>query len=820
MINTVKASKIVIILLCIGFVFSSDQTAQAVTASEWKAGNIIDDVIFTDKGSLSVDQIQTFLNSKVGTGTNGVPGQCDTNGTRTSEWGGGTRAQYGASVGKPGPFTCLKDFYEVPKTEPGPGIPENNYGGKPTPAGARSAAQLIWDAAQRYNISPKVLLVKLGTESAGPLTSDDWPFLSQYTYAMGAHCPDVWDPVQQKWVAKCDVNYSGFSIQISESAKMLRGYLDNMTQPWWPYRKPYQTNKLLYNMDENACGSSNVYIENKATAALYTYTPYQPNAAALNNMYGTGDSCSAYGNRNFWRTFSDWFGSTSGLLVKVRDGDGTIYLNFGGTYYPIPSWDIIRAYGLGGTPLTLIDRSALQDLSQGPLLSQVVRFGDNATVYLVEGGSYHPVQDWTTLARYGFDSNNKVDYTNTNLLNILRSGDTMSVFARQPNGAIYYVDSMKKHIFLDYKTFSNVGPSLSSNGQLNFSNLSNEFMNRLNDSSPMLIDGSFVKAYGQATVYLYDKGLLRPLSYNNWMSWGARLDYDNINPVSLSQITNGTIAPTIITDGTARYLVSSGKKYIFDANTQSSWGLADNQFNLVSSQALDRLTAGDHVKLLIRLFDGSVYKVSDGSRTAIPSLNDFNGFGYLWADVLNVDISVQSVLPNSGMLAFSPGSLIRLPDGSVSWVDNNNTRWTFPSADSFNNFGLNWGDIRNFDLHSLDNYITQSLQQLIQAPDGAIYLAEKGHLLTVDPQAYGATQYSFSGWVKSRLSSSLISKVPIGPHLSQFIQGSSATIYKVIDGKKCAARSPGSFIAAGGDWNTITKVSDGFLAKLQNGDTF
>jgi hypothetical protein len=42
-----------------------------------------------------------------------------------------------------------------------------------------------------------------------------------------------------------------------------------------------------------------------------TYThPYQPNQAALNNLYGIGDGCSAYGNRNFWRIFTGWFGST------------------------------------------------------------------------------------------------------------------------------------------------------------------------------------------------------------------------------------------------------------------------------------------------------------------------------------------------------------------------------------------------------------------------------------------------------------------------------------------------------------------------------
>jgi len=315
-----KISLLVIIasLLGLGFIITLTQTSYAVVTSDWKAGNIIDDSIFTDTESMNVSQIQDFLNYKVGTGTNGVPGQCDTNGIRTSELGGGTRAQYGAAHDNPVPFTCLKDFYEVPKTVPGSGVPANNYGGKPIPAGAKSAAQLIWDAAQKYDISPKVLLVKLGTESAGPLTSDDWPFLRQYTYAMGSHCPDS----GPNGSANCDSDYAGFSIQMDSAASLLRWYLDSMSQPWWSYKKPYQNNSILWNIVESGCGAADVFIENKATAALYTYTPYQPNQAALNNMYGTGDGCSAYGNRNFWRTYNDWFGSTMAINGSITISKG------------------------------------------------------------------------------------------------------------------------------------------------------------------------------------------------------------------------------------------------------------------------------------------------------------------------------------------------------------------------------------------------------------------------------------------------------------------------------------------------------------------
>jgi hypothetical protein len=76
-------------------------------------------------------------------------------------------------------------------------------------------------------------------------------------------------------------------------------------------------NQIRYDT-EVACGSSPVLIRNLATAGLYNYTPYQPNAAALANLYGTGDSCSAYGNRNTWRIWTDWFGDPTEPLPSAQ----------------------------------------------------------------------------------------------------------------------------------------------------------------------------------------------------------------------------------------------------------------------------------------------------------------------------------------------------------------------------------------------------------------------------------------------------------------------------------------------------------------------
>ena len=73
---------------------------------------IIDDVIFTNNSTMSVTQIQDFLNSKVPT--------CDTDGSLpASDFGRPdlTHAQYASSRGwQSPPYICLKNFSENSKS--------------------------------------------------------------------------------------------------------------------------------------------------------------------------------------------------------------------------------------------------------------------------------------------------------------------------------------------------------------------------------------------------------------------------------------------------------------------------------------------------------------------------------------------------------------------------------------------------------------------------------------------------------------------------------------------------------------------------------
>lgn len=242
----------------------------------FQAGNIISDAVFTNEDTMSEAQIQTFFNSKVSTCRGG-----------TDEDGR--------------PIVCLKNF-KIDSVNRSADSYCKGYSG----ARGESAARIIYRVAQSCNINPQVLIVMLQKEQS--LVTHTWPSAWRYDIALGQGCPDD---------APCDPQYVGFFHQVYGAARQMQIYLEGRHFTWYA---PGNTWNILYH-PTRACGTSPVYIANKATAALYYYTPYQPNAAALRAGYGAGDSCSSYGNRNFHNYFKDWFGSATGFPVTgaIRD---------------------------------------------------------------------------------------------------------------------------------------------------------------------------------------------------------------------------------------------------------------------------------------------------------------------------------------------------------------------------------------------------------------------------------------------------------------------------------------------------------------------
>ncbi len=252
--------------------------SSAASTANFKPGNIISDYMMGNYTSMTEKEIQSFLKSK-NSCSKALPSSYKNEGNNiysTTFSEGGRVYYYHAKNGK---FVCLADEKFGSGTE---------YGD--TVKNGETAAHIIWQAAQDYKINPQVLIVLLEKEQS--LITDQWPNNYQYRAATGYGCPDT---------AACDSKYYGFKNQVRNAANLFRTVLDG---GWTNY--PLGKNYIKYNPDAS-CGGSTVNIENLAASALYRYTPYQPNAAALAAGYGTA-TCGAYGNRNFYLFFYDWFG--------------------------------------------------------------------------------------------------------------------------------------------------------------------------------------------------------------------------------------------------------------------------------------------------------------------------------------------------------------------------------------------------------------------------------------------------------------------------------------------------------------------------------
>jgi len=269
-----SAAMIVIAVLASSLAAAVSAPSQAADGDLFDPGHIISDEVFYDKDAMTRAEVQSFLAAKGGNCTSG--------------------------------YTCIDDFTIRTSAKP-----VNDYCDGYVVA-TQNVAQIITGVAQSCGISPKVLLVTLQKETS--LVTRSNPTAHLYKRAMGYGCPDSNLP------ASSDSNQDGcydwaegFFQQIYHMAQQFKIY---QARPTSYGHIAGRTQWIDYHPNDS-CGSTQVYIQNQATAGLYNYTPYVPNKAALDAGYGSGNACSSYGNRNFFFLFTDWFGSTFTDLDKA-----------------------------------------------------------------------------------------------------------------------------------------------------------------------------------------------------------------------------------------------------------------------------------------------------------------------------------------------------------------------------------------------------------------------------------------------------------------------------------------------------------------------
>jgi hypothetical protein len=121
--------------------------------------------------------------------------------------------------------------------------------------GGRTAAQWIVGESSAQHISPVYMIARIETESSLIRSGT----LNKLRQATGCACPDG---------AVCDPNHAGFGLQVECAAELIRGYLDdldatNSTVTGWGVGRGKTTFDPCW-----------VVPQNRATAALYTYTPW------------------------------------------------------------------------------------------------------------------------------------------------------------------------------------------------------------------------------------------------------------------------------------------------------------------------------------------------------------------------------------------------------------------------------------------------------------------------------------------------------------------------------------------------------------------
>lgn len=543
--------------VCVSFVSS----ASALSGSQFKADRIIDDPFFYQSSSMSTAQVQSFLNAKVPT--------CDTNGTKMYN-STMTRAQYGTSKGYPPPYICLKSYSQNTPAIAG----ESGICGNLSAKSGRSASLIITDVANACGISPKVLLVILQKEEG--LVTDEWPWPSQYQKAMGFGCPDT---------SGCNTSYYGFFNQVYHAARQFKLYRANPTN--YNYVAG-QSNKIFWQTSggnflnptgntsdpsrsgQSGCGYSMVSIQNQATAGLYNYTPYRPNQSALNNLYGSGDTCSAYGNRNFWRYYNDWFGPTLTDIVRARadtcgqtGGDCTQYVIYNGVKQGIPNNDVLTAWGIDSIPLQSYTAASLQTITTGSALSRYVKSSDSGYYYFIDNASYH----------------------------LANSSAVRS-------------------------TWSLTSPPASVGGKL-FGILNNG-----GDLKP------YISPIGSNTIYAVDGGVVKPIAsptiYTLWAGKNfsaMRLSTDYFSTMS----TGSTIDTPLISQGGTTYILSEHAALKVSAallpNLPSSWGTVS-----VSSGLFSTFSLAGNLLYSVRGNSPTIYMLDNGTKRGFPDFQTYDAF--------------------------------------------------------------------------------------------------------------------------------------------------------------------------------------------------
>ncbi len=774
------------LVLAFGGIIALDETrdrAEALNGNMFDPGLIVSDSVFYDFGTMTVEEIQRFLDSKVPV--------CK------------------ANDGGP---TCLRHYKMDTQAKAG-------EAGRcdPLPAKTKvSAAQIIFDVANACKINPRVLLVVLQKEQGLVQASDPTEYM--YRAALGYGCPDSKPEICGK-----GSTITGLFNQLYRGAGQLQWYGDPRGS--FTYLKVGTTVSIKYQADfcdarnsagscikwVDKCGSKSFLLKSQATAALYYYTPYTPNAAALKNLYGSGDACSAYGNRNFWRFFSDWFGSPIGGGFLLKSADSKPYLIVDETKYLINDPSMVADLKPLG-PLGTISQQYLDSFTDGGEFTPLVKAA-NQQKYVIAGGKKYTLTSCAVATELGLDCNKAITLTNSQL-NALPTDGPITRLIAGANGERYFINDGKIQEILDDESVAAAGlklPAVTNAKLADFAHLP--------WGTPIAADGSLFQdrtskqwgIYSGGVFYRIDADLDKDVDFAKWF----RPSESSLSGNGLAAVDTGLVRRPFVQDTT-------GQPWLITANgvqTVSRTSPLLTNVPLVESKFIgefDTITGTIAAPAFVKNSTAKqTYFVREGVARQVLSGTDRTKLGELTASTTTYLLSPSAFAQLSlGNPVFAPGSVIKAKTSGKFYIV---TGWSraleAPDAAAVDALGIALP--RTFADTTLVGYDTRyKYSGLKFVCDGETYVASEGLGVRIDEDAIS----HYPGKATKLGAFACASMVADSDTLGRFIRvKDTPTYYLVESGKKRAIASAAAYRALSANKTKALLVDAAFAARIPTG---
>lgn len=359
----------------------------------------------------------------------------------------------------------------------------------------KTASQIIFEEAQLYQISPKVILAMLQKEQS--LVTDANPSQDQLDWATGF---GVCDSCSKSDPALTPLK--GFYNQVSDFAEKVRvNYLRDL----------YKLGRTLTgwgpSITKTTVDGFTITPVNRATSILYTYNPWR------------GGGASGHGaNFNFWKIWQRYFTRTypDGALLQVAGKAGVWLVQYGKARPFVSKTALISRYD--PNRIIQVTQNELDKYETGAPIKfanySLLR-NPRGTVFLLVDDTIRGITSYEVFRAIGFNPEEVIKASFADL-KPYKEGEPITLASAYPaggllqnkkTGAVYYVKDGQKQAVVDKTVLS-----------VNFKRqrptpVAPDELDKYEEIAPLpFSDGTLVKSPPQAAVFVIAGGFRRPVA--------------------------------------------------------------------------------------------------------------------------------------------------------------------------------------------------------------------------------------------------------------------------------------------------------------------